>query len=271
MKRQSSIVFIFCIKLLVALVVLSTSASSKADIEDWPGLYLPEDMYKNKRVVYPDFQHFFTPEHDYILITNWKNKLILQSRISTQKPLRFGYFDSEIKNPYKNKQIIVEDNCNVELTLDKNKLIVEMKSASDCNTRINLSGVYIKFNTFKEKNEEEDLFLGKFNNEDLCDKATQTQWNNLDLAWSTDKDLKEFVEEAKKRNLNCNVKKSFTSIVLGCIWGMPKEPQYCEQLKDIRGPYQSEKLCKKRAYEIAKEMPKYRPHMEPRGYLCEEN
>ena len=45
----------------------------------------------------------------------------------------------------------------------------------------------------------------------------------------------------------------------------------CEQLKDIRGPYQSEKLCKKRAYEIAKEMPKYRPHMEPRGYLCEEN
>ena len=30
-------------------------------------------------------------------------------------------------------------------------------------------------------------------------------------------------------------------------------------------------IVKKRAYEIAKEMPKYRPHMEPRGYLCEEN
>ena len=111
------------------------------------------------------------------------------------------------------QEIINGEHDDVFTTEEKNKLIVEMKSASDCNTRINLSGVYIKFNTFKEKNEEEDLFLGKFNNEDLCDKATQTQWNNLDLAWSTDKDLKEFVEEAKKRNLNCNVKKSFTSIV----------------------------------------------------------
>ena len=36
---------------------------------------------------------------------------------------------------------------------------------------------------------------------------------------------------------------------------MPKSPQYCEELKDIRGPYKTEEFCEKRVYEIVDEMP----------------
>ena len=78
-----------------------------------------------------------------------------------------------------------------------------------------------------------------------------------------------FVDEAKKRNLQCNVNKGFRSYVLACLWGKPQLPEYCEELKDIRGPYKTEELCKKRVYEIVDEMPSHRPHMQPRGYRCE--
>ena len=43
-----------------------------------------------------------------------------------------------------------------------------------------------------------DLFLGKFNHSHICDKAT-----TIDYKWTNDKDLSEFVNEAKRLNLDC--------------------------------------------------------------------
>ena len=114
-----------------------------------------------------------------------------------------------------------------------------------------------------------ELFLGKFYNQDICDKATQLQWNNKDLEWSKDGDLIEFVDEAKRRKLNCDVKEGYTSVVFSCLNGYPKKPENCENLRDVRGPYPTLTKCIKRSEEIIKEIPKYRPYMEPRGFRCE--
>ena len=43
-----------------------------------------------------------------------------------------------------------------------------------------------------------DLFLGKFNHSQICDKAT-----TIDYKWTNEKDLSEFVNEAKRLNLDC--------------------------------------------------------------------
>ena len=141
---------------------------------------------------------------------------------------------------------------------------------NNCDTNINITGEYIKSDYEKEKIKKGELFLGKFYNQDICDKATQLKSNEKDLEWSKDKDLIEFVVEAKRRKLKCNVKKEgYASVVYACLYDLPKIPQYCEQLKDIRGPYPSLKLCIKRSEEIIKELPEYRAHMEPRGFKCE--
>ena len=63
----------------------------------------------------------------------------------------------------------------------------------------------------------------------------------------------------------------FEAIVLACLWGMPQETRYCEELKDTRGPYVTKDKCLARVYEIAMEMPSHRPHMQPRAYRCEQS
>ena len=63
----------------------------------------------------------------------------------------------------------------------------------------------------------------------------------------------------------------FEAIVLACLWGMPQKTQYCEELRDIRGPYETHDQCLTRVYEIASEMPLYRPHMQPRAYRCDKS
>ena len=60
----------------------------------------------------------------------------------------------------------------------------------------------------------------------------------------------------------------FEAFVLACLWGMPQETRYCEELKDIRGPYATKDMCLTRVYEIVSEIPLYRPHMQPRAYRC---
>ena len=60
----------------------------------------------------------------------------------------------------------------------------------------------------------------------------------------------------------------FEAIVLACLWGMPQETRYCEELKDTRGPYVTKDKCLARVYEIVNEMPLYKPHMQPRAYRC---
>ena len=48
----------------------------------------------------------------------------------------------------------------------------------------------------------------------------------------------------------------FEAFVYVC---MLKDPQICQTLKDIEGPYQTEKQCQVRAYEIAMELPDWMP------------
>ena len=61
----------------------------------------------------------------------------------------------------------------------------------------------------------------------------------------------------------------FEAFVLVCLWGQPQLPQNCEELKDIRGPYITRDQCLARVYEIVKEIPIYKPRMQPRGYRCD--
>ena len=71
---------------------------------------------------------------------------------------------------------------------------------------------------------------------------------------------------------SCNLtenKSMFEAFVLACLWGMPQETKYCEELRDTRGPYATYDQCLTRVYEIAMEMPMYRPHMQPRAYRCD--
>ena len=87
-----------------------------------------------------------------------------------------------------------------------------MNSIYDCDTRVNITGEYIKYGFYKgsilkqKAKQKEELFLGKFQNEDICDKATQFKSDTKDLMWTKDKVLKEFVIEAKRRKLDCVVK-----------------------------------------------------------------
>ena len=43
------------------------------------------------------------------------------------------------------------------------------------------------------------LFLGRFNHLEVCDKATK-----INNQWTDDKDLTEFVNEAKRLKLDCS-------------------------------------------------------------------
>ena len=61
----------------------------------------------------------------------------------------------------------------------------------------------------------------------------------------------------------------FEAFVLACLWGQPQLPQYCAELQDTRGPYITKDKWLTRVYEIASEMPLYRPHMQPRAYTCD--
>jgi len=62
----------------------------------------------------------------------------------------------------------------------------------------------------------------------------------------------------------------FEAVVLACLYGMPQITRNCEELRDIRGPYKTHDQCLTRVYEIVQELPLYRPHMQPRGYRCEQ-
>ena len=62
----------------------------------------------------------------------------------------------------------------------------------------------------------------------------------------------------------------FEAVVLACLYGMPQITKNCEELRDIRGPYKTHDQCLTRVYEIVQELPLYRPHMQPRGYRCEQ-
>lgn len=63
----------------------------------------------------------------------------------------------------------------------------------------------------------------------------------------------------------------FEAFVLACLMGQPHLPQYCEELKDIRGPYETKDQCLARVFEIVTEMPTHRPQMQPRAYRCEQS
>ena len=55
----------------------------------------------------------------------------------------------------------------------------------------------IKYNLEKFLNDRGELFLGKFYNQDICDKATQPI--GMRKIIFEDEELKEFVDEAKKK------------------------------------------------------------------------
>ena len=61
----------------------------------------------------------------------------------------------------------------------------------------------------------------------------------------------------------------FEAFVLACLWGKPQLPSFCVEVRDIRGPYITKDECLARVYEIVKEMPIYRPEMQPRAYRCD--
>ena len=130
---------------ICSFLFMSLVKADEMAYENWEGLYFPKYKYENNLIKIPDFNHFFRGGTNYILISNWKGKLILQSRIGNARPLRFGYFDSEIKEPSKSEQILVEGDCKVKIEFDDDKLYVNMFSIIDCNTPLNISDEYIKY------------------------------------------------------------------------------------------------------------------------------
>ena len=58
----------------------------------------------------------------------------------------------------------------------------------------------------------------------------------------------------------------FEAFVFIC---MLKNPEVCKTLKDIKGPYQTEKQCEVRAYEIAMELPDWMPEYIAVRYKCD--
>ena len=61
----------------------------------------------------------------------------------------------------------------------------------------------------------------------------------------------------------------FEAFVLACLWGKPQLPQFCEELRDTRGPYITKDECLARVYEIKQDLPSYKPNMEARAYRCD--
>ena len=109
--------------LTISILVFSNANANanQVDYEDWSGIYYLKQVYKSQTFKHPDFRHFSGQTH-YILISTWKGKLIFQARLKTMKPLRYGYFDSEIKEPYKSKQTLIEEDCKVDIKLEGYKL-----------------------------------------------------------------------------------------------------------------------------------------------------
>ena len=104
-------------------------------------------------------------KHVYILISTWKDKLIFQARIKTIFPLRYGYFDSEIKFPYKTNKILLKVSVS-EIQLNEDNLKVDMNSTDGCDKAINISGEYIKYDLYESSMLEqkslpkEEFYLG---------------------------------------------------------------------------------------------------------------
>ena len=46
-------------------------------------------------------------------------------------------------------------------------------------------------------------------------------------------------------------------------------PNTCQTLEDVRGPYETEQLCKQRALEISRQVHKYYPLWKPVKYRCQ--
>ena len=57
----------------------------------------------------------------------------------------------------------------------------------------------------------------------------------------------------------------FEAFVLVC---MLLDPNNCQTLIDTQGPYETEKQCEVRAYEIAMELPQYMPEYIAVKYKC---
>ena len=57
----------------------------------------------------------------------------------------------------------------------------------------------------------------------------------------------------------------FEAFVLVC---MLLDPNNCQTLKDTQGPYETERQCEVRAYEIAMELPEYMPEYIATKYKC---
>ena len=130
---------------ICSFLFMSVVKADEMAYENWEGLYFPKYKYEENLIKIPNFNHFFGGGTNYILISKWKGKLILQSRVASSRPLRFGYFDSEIREPSKSEQILVEGGCKVKIKFDEHKLLVNMFSILDCNTPLNISGEYIKY------------------------------------------------------------------------------------------------------------------------------
>ena len=61
----------------------------------------------------------------------------------------------------------------------------------------------------------------------------------------------------------------FEAFVLVCHVGMAYIPDNCNELKDTRGPYATEMLCKQRIVEITVDLPKYLPNYQAKAYRCD--
>jgi hypothetical protein len=57
----------------------------------------------------------------------------------------------------------------------------------------------------------------------------------------------------------------FEAFVLVCLL---KDPEVCQTLQDVEGPYVKEAQCVKRAYEIAMDLPEWMPEYVATKYKC---
>ena len=62
----------------------------------------------------------------------------------------------------------------------------------------------------------------------------------------------------------------FEAFVLVCHVGLQQIPSNCNELKDTRGPYATELLCKQRIVEITVDLPKYMSNYRTKAYKCYE-
>ena len=61
----------------------------------------------------------------------------------------------------------------------------------------------------------------------------------------------------------------YEAFVLVCLVRKPMADEFCNQLKDIKGPYMTHDQCLARVYEIKQDLPSYKPNMEARAYRCD--